>query len=119
MSHLLHEIQMKAVGCVMHLRENKSQMLFSQAFTSIATQLDLDDVGYFYNPNNSDLLLTTPGQMVGIMNNNRLPTYQFGVAVSKAVFVIKTIDEDYDKLLVIATDYAKETDMYYFKKAIE
>jgi hypothetical protein len=119
MSHLLDEVQMKALGCVMHLRDQPSQLLFRQAFVPLAAQLELDDVGYFYCPSHPELLYTVPGQMVGQMNNRWLPTFQFGIGVRAAVSALNSVDEDYKKLLVIATDYAKESDLYYFEKAVE
>lgn len=119
MSHLLPEVQMKALGCVMHLRDTTSQMRFRQAFIAVASQLDLDDVGYFYDPKQPDRLCTVPGQMIGAMNNTWLPSFQFGTGVRAAVSALNSIDDDFSKLLVIATDYAKESDMYYFDKALE
>lgn len=119
MSHLLGEVQMKALGCVMHLKDKASQMQFRQAFVSLAAQLELDDVGYFYTPSQPNLLCTVPGQMVGQMNNTWLPTFQLGIGVRAAVFALNSVDEDYKKLLVVATDYASEDDLYYFEKAVE
>lgn len=119
MSHLLDEVRMKALGCVMHLRDKSSQMAFRQAFVPLAAQLELDDVGYFYNPAQPDLLCTVPGQMVGAMNNTWLPVFAFGTGVLSAVSALNSVDEDYTKLLVVATDYSKDSDMYNFEKALE
>lgn len=119
MSHLLDDVQMKALGCVMHLRDKSSQMLFRQAFVPLAAKLELDDIGYFYNPNQPDSLCTVPGQMIGAMNNTWLPTFPFGVGVLSAVSILNSVDEEYKKLLIIATDYSKDSDMYNFEKALE
>jgi hypothetical protein len=119
MSHLLDEVQMKALGCVMHLRSQDSQMRFRQAFVSLASQLELDDVGYFYHPDKSEFLCTVPGQMIGCMNNCWLPAFHFGTGVRSAVSALNSVDEDYKKLLVVATDYCKLSDMGYFENALE
>jgi hypothetical protein len=118
MSHLLNKVQMKAFGCILHLRSKEAQVRFHSVLTPLASQLELDDVGYFYDPNHEDRVLTVPGQFVGVLNNTTLPSFQLGLATVKAVDVLNSIDEDYDKLLIVITDYAKVTDWYYFNQAV-
>jgi hypothetical protein len=118
MSHLLKEVQMKALGCVMHLKDKTSQMHFREAFIPLTLQLDLDDVGYLYHPVQENIY-TVPGQLLGAMNNGWMPAFAFGIGVRSAVSALNMLDDDYDKLLVVATDSAKESDMYYYEKALE
>jgi hypothetical protein len=117
MGNLL-DIKLEAIGCVMHLRSREAQMRFRQEFTPIAEKLDMDDVGYFYDPECPDRYLTVPGQMVGAMNNGWLGEYQFGMAMGKAVKCLNKLDDDYSKKIYAITDYASQKDAYYFGKAL-
>ena len=101
----------------MHLREPGTQLQVANALAPVTEELDLDDVGYLYTPGGG-VLCTVPGQLLGMMNNTRFAAYPFGIALRDTVSVLKTLDDDYSKLVVAITNYAKESDLYYAQQAI-
>lgn len=119
MSHLLKEVQMKALGCLMNLREKHTQNQFKQSFVQLATQLDLDDVGYLYDPNKSNEFFTIPGQLLGEVCNANIPSYHFGVGFSTAIASLSCLDDDYKKTLISVTDSIKNTDVYYIEETLK
>lgn len=119
MSHLLEEVKMKALGCLINLRDKYAQNHFKQLFANLASQLELDDVGYLYNPNKPNEYYTTPGQLLGEVCNINLPSFNFGVGFNTTMAALNCLDDDYKKTLIAITDNIKNTDVYYIKETLK
>ena len=120
MSHLLDQVQMHALGCLMYLKEKHTQNHFKQAFTHLAAQLDLDDVGYLYNPDKLEQeFYTIPGQLLGEVCNANFKPFNLGLGFNMSFNALNCLDEDYKKILVVITDNIKNNDLYYIKEALK
>lgn len=111
-------VQMRALACIIHIREIHTQLQVANSLSHITEDLDLDDVGYFYDPAKPSHIHTVPGQLLAAMNNTKLPSYSFGIASRDTISTLKNIEDDYNKLIIAVTDYAKESDLYYIQEGL-
>jgi hypothetical protein len=118
MSHLLKEVEMKALACVIRVGSERLEHQIKEALTPLTSRLDLDDVGYFYHPADEGLICTVPGQLHGVMSNQPHQYVQLGRAVEQAVAVLNGLDEDYRKVLVVVSDRAEYRDRYPLEQAL-
>lgn len=109
---------MRALACIIHTRELHTQFQVANSLSPVTEELDLDDVGYLYDPNRPSHIHTVPGQLLAAMNNTKLPLFSFGIAIRDTISALKNIEDDYNKLIIAVTDYAKESDLYYIQEGL-
>lgn len=92
--------------------QKSNDFVVKEAIASFASRLEDDDMGYFYDPEQSDKLRNA-GELVGKIANSRLPyNYPFHKAIEKLEVVLNTIDvNDYNRTAIVVSDCFNNSDM--------
>lgn len=117
MENLQESLRMTALAVLFQTKWNSKKanrpndFVIKEALVTVASLLQDDDIGYFYNPRTPKEICTNPGELVGKISNSHLPyDFDFRKGTKNLVDVLNSLNDDYNCFGIVVSDCMKKED---------